>query len=484
MIEDIRTSLDSGTTAEFDLAIIGAGPAGITLARELGGRGYRIALLEAGGMEPPDEAARKLYDADVVGLPYPIQASRQRFFGGTSNHWGGWCRPQDDSDFESREWMPLAGWPLERGQLEEYYHRAHEILAIDSSDYEAGRHTESSALLPADEASDFRNAAFRFSPPLRFKDAFGAELEASRNISVFLNATVVEIGHESGQVTHVDIRTLGGHEASIRAGRFVLAAGGLEVPRLLLHTARDGAPALGNASGFVGRCFMEHFGYTPGYILTRAGLKYHRHQDLSGHSIMPVLAPSPALMFRESLNNCCMLLTATEPDADWPPGALSTPGLARRLGKAAWRYRVQMINESTPNPESRVMLSDQRDALGMRRLVLDWRIMERDLESTARTVKYLVRWLGGSGLGRVQFTRPISPETTERFTGGMHHMGTARMSATPGDGVVDTDCRVHGTENLYVASSAVFSAAGYSNPTLTIVALSLRLADHLGARKA
>ncbi len=484
MIEDIRTSLDNGSTAEFDLAIVGAGPAGITLARELAGRGYRIALLEAGGMKPPDEAARKLYDADVVGLPYPIQASRQRFFGGTSNHWGGWCRPQDDVDFEAREWMPLTGWPLQRSEMETHYRRAHEILAIDSQDYDAARHTDSSALLPADEASGFLNAAFRFSPPLRFKDAFRAELEASNNISVFLHATVVEIDHDGGRITRVGTRTLDGHETSIRAGRYVLAAGGLEVPRLLLHTARDGAPALGNASGFVGRCFMEHFGYTPGHIMARAGLKYHRHQDRNGHSIMPVVAPRPDLMHRERLNNCCLLLTATEPDAGWPPGALATPGLARGLGKAAWRYRVQMINEPTPNPESRVLLSDQRDALGMRRLVLDWRIMDRDLESVEATVRYLVRWLGGSGLGRVQFSRPISAETTERFTGGMHHMGTTRMSADSGEGVVDTNCRVHGTENLYVASSAVFSAAGYSNPTLTIVALSLRLADHLGALKA
>jgi len=479
MIEDIRVGLNNGDSVEFDLGIIGAGPAGITLARDLSGRGLRIALMEAGGMDAPGPEARALYDGDVIGLPYPLAASRQRFFGGTSNHWGGWCRPMDPVDFEDRAWMPLGGWPLNRDSLREFYSRAHDVLEIDSSEYGVAEHTAPSATLPADERSGFRNSAFRFSPPLRFRSAFADELATNPDVTVFLNATVVSLAHESGAVTAATVRTLEGMEYQVRAGRFILATGGLEVPRLLLHTKSGDLPALGNQSGFVGRCFMEHFGYTPGYLLTRAGLKYFRHPDSNGHSIMPVLAPRVELMRAKQLNNCCVLLTAAEPDADWPPGALKTPGLARNVGASAWRYRMTMINEPTPNPGSRVTLSDSRDALGMFRLVLDWQIMQRDLDSVERTVRELVRWLGRDGLGRVQFSRPISPETTERFTGGMHHMGTARMSADPEHGVVDTDCKVHGTSNLYVASSAVFSASGYSNPTLSIVALSLRLAEHL-----
>ncbi len=484
MIEDIRTALENGAAVEFDLAIVGAGPAGITLARELSGRGLRIALLEAGTMEPPRPEAAALYDGDVVGLPYPLAASRQRFFGGTSNHWGGWCRPLDAIDFTARDWMPRSGWPLPRAALDEAYRRAHEILEIDSDDYDAGPHVDADALLPADPESGFRNALFRFSPPVRFRAAYRDDIAARDDVRCFLNATVVDLDHDGGRVAAARVRTLDGGEYRFRARRFVLATGGLEVPRLLLHTARGDAPALGNASGWVGRCFMEHFGYTPGYIQTRAGLKYFRHRGRDGHALMPVLSPRPERMRELGVNNCCMLLTASEPAAGWPPGAQETPGLARKLEGAAWRYRVTMINEPTPNPDSRVTLSDARDALGMRRLMLDWRILDRDLEGVERTVGQLVRWLGRAGLGRVQFTRPISPETTERFTGGMHHMGTTRMSADPAHGVVDPDCRVHGSENLYVASSAVFPASGYANPTLSIVALSLRLADHLGGLAA
>lgn len=479
MIEDIRTALDDGSTAAFDLVVIGAGPAGITLARALSGRGLRIALLEAGGLEPPGPEASALYAGDIVGLSYPLAASRQRFFGGTSNHWGGWCRPLDASDFEPRDWIPRSGWPIPRSALDEAYRRAHEVLAIGTDDYDAEAWADADSVLPTDGDGGFGNAAFRFSPPVRFGTAYRDELAASPDVHVFLHATVTDLEHEGGRVDAARVRTLDGRDYRFTAPRFVLATGGLEVPRLLLHTQRGDAAALGNASGRVGRYFMEHFGYTPGYVQARGGLKYFRYADRDGQALMPVLAPTPESMREHRLNNCCMLFTASEPDPDWPPGAMQTPGLVRRLGDAAWRYRVTMINEPTPNPDSRVTLTDERDALGMRRLALDWRILDRDLESVERTVRRLVRWLGSAGLGRVQFTRPISPETTERFTGGMHHMGTARMSADPADGVVDTDCRVHGTDNLFVSSSAVFPTSGYSNPTLTIVALSLRLAAHL-----
>jgi len=184
-------------------------------------------------------------------------------------------------------------------------------------------------------------------------------------------------------------------------------------------------------------------------------------------------------MAQERLNNSCITLTAVEPDSVWPPEALATPGLAPGTDGDAWRYRLTLINEPRPNPDSRVTLADERDELGLRRLQLHWAIAEADLESIERLVAALGIWAGGAGLGRLQLTRPISQETTEQFSGGLHHMGTTRMSRDPDRGVVDPDCRVFGTDNLFVASSSVFPTVGYANPTLTIVALALRLAEHL-----
>jgi choline dehydrogenase-like flavoprotein len=478
MISDIREALEHGADAEFDVVVVGAGPAGITVAREIASAGRRVALLEAGGMEHPDQPQLALYDGETTGLDYPLIASRQRYFGGTSNHWGGWCRPLDPIDFAEREWMPGSGWPISHETLDPWYQAAHGALAIPSNRYDMAQWAEPTAMLPSSRDDDFYNAGFRFSPPLRYRQAYADELEQHPTIHVFLNATMAGLDHDGETVKAVRVRTLDGHDYRIKGGQFVLAAGGLELPRLLLHTASGDQPALGNRHGHLGRYFMEHFGYTPGFVLTRAELKYYRYQGKDG-PLMPVLAPSRALMENEKLNNCCMRLTAVEPDTTWPSAAIATPGLARNLETLPWRYRVTMINEPSPNPDSRITLSEQPDALGMQRIRLHWSIVERDLQSVERLVAALSRWLGRSGLGRVQFTRPISPETTQRFSGGMHHMGTTRMSRRPEDGVVNTDCRVHETRNLYVASSSVFPTVGYANPTLTIVALALRLADHL-----
>ncbi|MDT8322137.1 MAG: GMC family oxidoreductase [Xanthomonadales bacterium] len=479
MIDDIRNQLDNNATAEFDLAIIGAGPAGITIARSLVGRGLRIALLEAGGLEPPTAEELALYDGDVVGLPYPLLASRQRFFGGTSNHWGGWCRPLDASDFEQREWFGVTAWPLSRSDLDPWYRQAHDVVQITTEDYDMSSNTHRNAILNPAPDDDFRDLGFRFSPPTRFGTVYREQLAKANEVDVLLHATVVDLEHDGHVVAAAQVATLDGQRFRINAKVFIVATGGIEVARLLLHTAHDQQPALGNQSGLLGRYFMEHFGYTPGFLMTRAEMKYQRHEGTDDAQLMPVLAPSPRLMKEERLNNCCFMLTATEPDPEWPPEALQAPGIATSLGNSAWRYRVTMINEPTPNRNSRVSLSNQTDELGMRRLVLDWQILERDLEAIERVVARLALWLGRRGLGRLQFSRPISPETTERFSGGMHHMGTARMSRRAQNGVVDENCKVHGVDNLYVAGSAIFPTVGFSNPTLTITALALRLASHL-----
>ncbi len=483
MIRDIRDALEDGSRVEYDLVIVGAGPAGITLALALAGGGQRIALVEAGGLDGPSMETQDSYRGETVGLPYPLEASRQRWFGGTSNHWGGWCRPLDAIDMAERHWVSETGWPFDRSELEPWYRRAIEVLEIPGDFDEDGATAAGMALLPDGEGSGFYNRLFRFSPPVRFGRRDREALVAAPDIDVFVHAPVTELRHDGGRVAGCRVSAVDGSSRELSAGRVVLATGGLEVPRLLLHTASNERDALGNQAGWLGRCFMEHYGYSPGFALLPAELRYDRHEGSEG-SRMPVLAPNAAFQRTHGIMNACIQLTPTEPHPGWPPEALATPGLARGIDGPAWLYRMIMINEPSPNPESRITLADERDELGLRRLRLDWRIRDRDLEGIEITMHGLARWLGERGLGRVRFSRPVSPETTERFSGGLHHMGTTRMSKRSADGVVDPNGRVHGTENLYIASSSVFPTAGYANPTLTIVALSLRLAEHLSREAA
>lgn len=478
MISELHAAMPAGDTAEFDVIIVGAGPAGISLALQLAESSLKVALLEAGGLDDPGAEALDLYDGENVGLPYALASSRQRFFGGTSNHWGGWCRPLDPYDLEARDWVPMSGWPLTDADLAPWYRAAHPLLEMETLTYDADGEVAEGALLPAGPDSGFVNRLFRFSPPTRFGTVYRPHLSASRNVHVFLQAPVVELQHRNGRVEVCRVRGRDGRDYHFAGRAVVLAMGGLEVPRLLLHTATDQSPALGNQSDWLGRCFMEHYGYTPGFVMASPRLRYYQHVGPQADQL-PVLAPRPELLYRERILNSCITLTAVEPDPHWSPSAMTNPGLAPAVDDDGWRYRVTLINESSPYRDSRVSLGAERDALGLRRIRLDWRINPDDFRSIESVVRTLSAWLGREGLGRFQFTRPISAETTTHFGTGMHHMGTTRMSVNPQYGVVDPDCRVHGTDNLYVASSAVFPTSGYANPTLTIVALSLRLAAHL-----
>jgi choline dehydrogenase-like flavoprotein len=146
-------------------------------------------------------------------------------------------------------------------------------------------------------------------------------------------------------------------------------------------------------------------------------------------------------------------------------------------------YRMFTRQEQAPNPESRIVLSAENDELGMPRANLRWKFTPIDKRSMRVYYELLGREMGRAGLGRVQIMDWLldGDDTAwpNHLSGGWHHMGTARMHEDPRQGVVDANCRVHGIANLFVAGGAVYPTGGAVNPTLTVVAMALRLSDHL-----
>ena len=178
-----------------------------------------------------------------------------------------------------------------------------------------------------------------------------------------------------------------------------------------------------------------------------------------------------------------------------PQIAVFAPGFAVRrfvrrrkipsliLKSCANNYSVHYHVEQAPNPESRVYLSNERDAFGMRRLVVDYRITDLDLRSVYRAHVLIDRQLRNQGCGYLTFNKQteedVIADIREQVGVGGHHIGTTRMSLDPSQGVVDPECRVHGTSNLFIASSSVFPTSSQANPTLTIVAVAIRIASYL-----
>jgi choline dehydrogenase-like flavoprotein len=506
-------TLPEGGVIETDLCVIGGGAAGITLAQALVGKGREIVLLESGGFEY-DEATQELYDGDVLGNPMPaLVAQRLRYFGGSTNHWQGFCRPLDEADFQKRSWVPDSGWPFERTALEPYYERAAPILDLPHADFDpAVWQGDLPPLFKMEGLQErLRPVVFQLSPPTRFGEKYRALLKQADDVRVHLYANVVEIETDEAARTVQALRvaTLDGRHYRVRARTYVLATGGIENARLLLASNRVAPQGLGNAHDLVGRYFMDHpsahaatvyfnsatdvlgGSMTPrnlwgGFALPAAASEQERLLGFKCY-VRPGGRSSPEgyLALKELVYNVWRgdvpdhafdLVADVAGDLDGAIGGV----WERWFGKPS-ELLIDADVEVTPNPDSRVVLSTERDALGMPRAAVDWRLTELDRRSFRRGVEHVAAALSSVGLGRTRIDETYRTEDFDFPDGSYHHMGTTRMANDPREGVVDREGRVHGMSNLYIAGSSVFPTAGFAGPTMTIVALSLRLADHLEA---
>jgi choline dehydrogenase-like flavoprotein len=509
-------SLPQDVEIDADICIVGAGAAGIAMARELAGQPLRVVLLESGGLDfDPDVQA--LYQGETVGAPSAaLDESRLRYFGGTSNHWMGYCRPLDPEDFTARPWVRLSGWPFGPAELASWYARAGSVLEVEGADYGAAHwQAHISPLLKGPLVTGrLRTAVFQQSPPTRLGERYRDELERADNVRVLLGANLVDIvtDAEARTVTGLDVACLDGRRFTVRPRIAVLACGGIENPRLLLN-ARGAAPAgLGNGHDMVGRCFMDHPTYEAADILLGVDPDLARPPATQLIDTMVGLAPAV-----EQAEGLCRFATYVFPHREAEaPGYRALRDITKSLRRGRlpdqlwqligttmgdlggvaddlWRrfvaetpvLAVRIHPEVAPNPDSRVTLAPERCRLGLQRARLDWRIGEIDRRTIRRGLEILGEELGRHGLGRIRLAPWVLEDGFEvPGNGGYHHIGTTRMSDDPRQGVVDRHGLVHGMANLYVAGSSVFPTCGYANPTLTLVALALRLADRLKAMPA
>lgn len=497
MIGDANT-LAEGMRLEADICIVGAGAAGITLALALAGPGRRVLLMEGGGetVEPDTQA---LYEGESVGTGDPLLAGcRYRVLGGTTTQWAGWCRPFEADDFEVRDWMPLSGWAITAADLAPYYPRAQQGVQAGAFEYDGPTLAARVGKPTLPLGDDVAHYTYQFSPPTRFGDAYRPQLEAAENLQVYLQANLVEVtlAEAGGAVASLAFRTLAGRAFTVVASRYVLALGGIENARMLLASNRQVPEGLGNQGDFVGRCFMGHphiyrrvfmvLAEPPALDLFFGRTRVMTSDALSGEveaRIMLALGPSPAARQRLRLPAMSVTLRRLEIediDDDTGPLPSTTVGQILRSDAALQAFALDVRAENRPTLASRITLGEARDALGMPRVRIDWQVTREDLADTTRSLALIGARLGQAGLGRLWM--PLDDEgifLPSRYDTGCHHMGTTRMAADPNQGVVDADCKVHGLDNLFVAGSSVFATSGFANPTLTIVALAHRLAEHL-----
>jgi len=493
-------ALQPGARIATDVCVVGAGAAGITLARTLAGHGIDVALLESGGMDF-EPATQKL--ADVVNREpqYPFDGLRLRYFGGSTNHWGGWCRPFDATDFLTRSWVSNSGWPITRADLDPYYPEALSILDIPprlhgaSLEQLADDIEHKPSVFGADHR-DFQSLVWLQSAPTRMRAKYRDEIRANPRIHCFLHANAMELIADANgsHVLGLKVRTLAGRESTCSAKIYVLCAGGIENARLLLLSDTVVAGGIGNQHDLVGRYLMEHTSTSSPCWLVLApptGSERFQEEDVCERSRSSRLPGVKADMFgfaaRPAFQRTHELLACSINAAGGPVtdreampeairdllGASSSPAAAIPGPRA---YRIFVLAEHVPNPNSRVSLGTERDALGQRKTVVDLQFQEQDRRSLRDSLQFFAQALGASGRGRVQIN---NGEPLTYAGGGGHDMGTTRMADDPRHGVTDRHGKVHGVDNLFLAGSSLFSTSGFANPTLTLVALTLRVADRL-----
>ncbi len=521
-VQDVR-SVPPGTTVRADVCVVGTGPAGLSIARELSGSELDVLILESGGTSR-DPAADALSAIESTGLPYADDQStaRNRVLGGSSATWWGRLATFDDVDFAQRPWMPGSGWPVTREELRPYFARASAHLGgtVADSDAEEVRAIVSGTLPGLDPAL-FRPYAWTYSRDAadrRQAMRFGprALREPMPGVRCLTAATVTHVDTTpSGEcVVGVEVRDPDGQVRHVRAPHVVLCAGGIENARLLLASNRVVPTGVGNAHNLVGRYLMDH---PRGPVATFRPEDTLRAQRVLGEHRLPSrpgrtrlvagLAPAPDLQAAERLLNCAFWIDGVVARDD-PLSAVSalarghSPARSLRTavrgavqlaeglrrfsigGRAALRTMTHLdlwcMVEQVPDPESRITMSDRTDASGLPVPVVHWRTSPAE----ARTVRCATRRLTGE-LRRLGLPVPellpmvADDEVPFALPDAFHPTGATRMAADPREGVVDTQCAVHGVRGLHVAGSSVFPTSGHANPTQMVVALAVRLADRL-----
>lgn len=546
MIHDFRSAACPDALVA-DVCIVGGGPAGISLAAALADSKWTVCLLEGGGAHAEAASQALNEGESVGPYALDPATCRLRALGGATRIWGGGCIPLSSAEMTRRDWVADDGWPIGWDELAPYYAQAGRMCGIEPEAFGDGNyHPHPAATGDEPSPLDYRTSRSRpldFGRAYRrqLRSAPGVQ------VVLHANLLRLEAAPGADAVRRAVIGSVDGRRGHVSARCFVLAAGGLENARLLLLSDDVAPQGLGNGHDLVGRYFMDHprcrIGtFTQGDMARLAQL-YSEPQDRQrapafrqlslsltaqrAHRLLHArarpfaierdppegLAALRALRAslrqqsarRESARVEASLLDALDcelPQRQFVPApgnpgklALRTLAHADDVFRAAMRKfshrpvletdRVELVGyfEQTPNRDSRISLCDRRDALGLRKIRVDWRLNSLD-EASIRTAGDLIgQSLAHDFNGRFEPAQWLAdPAAPLPLHGTAHHLGTTRMSDSPATGVVDRQCRVHGIENLYVAGSSVFPTGGWSFPTLTIVALALRIGDELRRR--
>jgi choline dehydrogenase-like flavoprotein len=502
-----------------DIVIIGSGAAGISLALEFLNSKKKILLIESGGLQL-NKKNQKLNQAINKGIQYAdLNVQRARYLGGTTNFWGGACINFDFQDFNVSASRKETKWPISFHYMNGYIKRAKNLCGVDPNFPTKSKKNSLSQV--------FDLKFWQFSPfPFRFGERYRSKLESAKNITVLLNAnlTGINVRNQGNRVDSVEIKSLCGLKNKISAKYFILATGGIENPRLLLNFYSKNKKLNFLNNNNIGKYFAEHptavIGYLYGNDASKIYTQYKMKIQSTGKEVKPVIGFLPQFLKEKKLLNGLaaiwpipkdniaisrvkllihlirrrefglkllinFLLIIPKSINLLPHVVHRLRGDSKELPYLSDKFEVRLVTETAPNALSYLSLVDEIDDLGLKKASLNWalsNIDKRTFIELAKNIKNEIQKMGDVELVLADWIENDTNNWTkyinkDGFHG--HHMGTTRMGANKKAGVVDKNCKVFGVNNFYIAGSSIFPTYSFANPTLTIVALAIRLADHL-----
>jgi choline dehydrogenase-like flavoprotein len=426
-------------------------------------------------------------------------------------------------DFEKRAWVAYSGWPIRFDELEPYYRRASQFLMVDNRNYDTDLFAYLPARPPRFDPQKLHYHFSKWSPKPSLRETYFSRLRDSEQCRVVLHANVTKIVLDDNfrNVDRVSARSLAGKSVKVRPKALILAVGGIETARLLLANNTQQKRGIGNDNDLVGRFFQDHPNALIGWVKSgtpakvqrlfnvfhKRGLKYsvrstaahewqREHNTLNATMGITFVQEGTVFEDLRDLHGALKSALRGKKTVDGIlPKILGVGAHPWQAASPLWHYAVRgrsfspgaklqvgLTSEQEPDPESRILLSEQTDALGMRRANVRWKVGDSAGRTLRLFAQLLVEQFHAANIGAIEVDDWIRDENSnwrEHICDQYHHIGTARMSDSPREGVVDRNSRVHGIGNLYIAGSAVFPTSGHSNPTLTILALCFRLLDHI-----
>lgn len=512
-----------GATFRADICIVGAGAAGLALAVSLARKNGSIICIESGDFDPREDI-QALNHVEMSGLDHPSSMQgRFRIFGGTTTKWGGQMLPLDRVDFDDKPWQQLPSWPLNYDRLIPYYEEALKLTGLANvlrSDDEVW----GALRLPKPTLEPHVEVFLsRWLPEPKFNVWFGPEVRSRENLSVLRAFSAVGFQGNNNHIKTLQCASLDGRRVTIEAQEFVLCMGGIETARFLLSDYADGAKTPWAENRMIGKCFADHPALRVGRFIPTSLKRFHQMFDniyLKGLKYEPRMRLNPRLLLsQQSANIGGMFLfesrhrdtisafvsfiksvIAGRPTWQGMRAALGAWAALPEILQKAWHYNVHnrtsypkdtaiylsVSVEQPPNKESSIILSDKRDALGQKTAVMDWRIGAPEVEAMQLFISEFSAAMEDAKLGKLELEPHVAQRNSEEMIRRMcdqnHHIGATRMATEMQQGVVDQNLKVFGADNVYVCSSSVFPTGGFSNPTHTILALAIRLADHLSEK--